>query len=367
MEKEKKTAFKRLRSLDALRGFDMFWIAGGAAIFLGLGKAFPGPGFDKFLEQFDHVPWQGLHFFDLIWPLFMFIMGVAIPFSVARRRDEGSSDRSILIHAAKRAAIMFLLGTVTQGNLLLFDLSKFRPCYSVLHGLAAGYLIATIVVLKVKSEWHPATIGIFLLVYWAIIMFVPVPGVGAGVLTPDGNIATYVDQLILGRFHFGENTWFLSYLGFGSSVLLGVLAGHILIDTDDSPDKIFRLLVLGSVYLLAGILWSLFFPVIKLLWTSSFVLIGGGLSFFTMTLFYWIIDVHGYRKWAFIFTVIGMNSLAVYLAISVFDFSKISNVFVGNLLPLLGQWASLTSALATFAVIWSILYWMYLKKEFIRI
>jgi len=357
----------RLVSLDALRGFDMLWITGGTAILLGLGKVLQRPWFDKFLEQFDHVPWRGLHFYDLIWPLFMFIMGAAIPLSVAKRRAKGATDRSLLLHAARRALIMFGLGTITQGNLLLFDLSKFRPCYSVLHGLAAGYLLATIVVLKVREKWHPATIGAFLLVYWAMIMLIPVPGVGAGVLTPQGNVATYVDKLVLGRFRYGENTWFLSYLGFGASVLLGVLAGQILMADRTATSKIYRLLGAGAASLVVGLLWTLWFPVIKLLWTSSYVLIGGGLSFLVLALFYWIIDVRGYRKWAFGFIVIGMNSIAVYFATEVFDFRVVGNVFVGHLLPRLGRWDSLVEASAAFAIVWLILYWMYRKKEFIRI
>jgi predicted acyltransferase len=358
---------ERLVSLDALRGFDMLWITGGTAILLGLGKVLQRPWFDKFLEQFDHVPWRGLHFFDLIWPLFMFVMGAAIPLSIAKRRAQGATDRSLLLHAVRRAFIMFGLGTITQGNLLLFDLSKFRPCYSVLHGLAAGYLLATIVVLKVKEKWHPATIGASLLAYWAMIMLIPVPRVGAGVLTPQGNVATYVDKLVLGRFHYGENTWFLSYLGFGASVLLGVLAGQILMADRTAQSKVYRLLGAGAVSLVVGLLWSLWFPVIKLLWTSSYVLIGGGVSFLLLALFYWIIDVRGYRKWAFGFIVIGMNSIAVYFATQVFDFTQIGNVFVGNLLPRLGRWDSLVEASAAFAIVWLILYWMYRKKEFVKI
>src|SRR5512137_1071520 len=185
---------ERLISLDALRGFDMLWIIGGTSILLGLGKFIQQPGFDKFLEQFEHVRWQGLHFYDLIWPLFMFIMGAAIPLSIAKRRAKGATDRSLLMHAVRRALIMFALGTITQGHLLMFDLSKFRPCYSVLHGLAAGYLLAIIVAVKIKEKWHSAVIAAFLLVYWAMIMLIPVPGIGAGVLTPEGNVATYVDK-----------------------------------------------------------------------------------------------------------------------------------------------------------------------------
>jgi predicted acyltransferase len=357
----------RLVSLDALRGFDMFWITGGTAILMGLGEVIHRPFFDKFLEQFDHVPWQGLHFYDLIWPLFMFIMGAAIPLSLAKRRAKGESDRTLLLHAVWRAIVMFCLGTVTQGNLLLFDWSRFRPCYSVLHGLAAGYLIAALVAVKVKAKWHAATIAALLLAYWAVVMLVPVPGVGAGVLTPKGNLPTYVDQLVLGHLHYGENTWFLSYLGFGASVLLGVLAGHLLMSDRTPLSKTCWLLIAGALSLGVGLVWSLWFPVIKLMWTSSYVLICGGLSFMALALFYWIIDVLGYKKWAFGFIVIGMNSIAVYFATEVFDFRHVSNVFVGELLPHIGRWASLVEATAAFAVVWSILYWMYCKKEFIRI
>ena len=345
----------------------MFWIIGGTPILMGIGKVIHRPWFDKFLEQFDHVPWRGLHFYDVIWPLFMFIMGAAIPLSVAKRRTQGSSDRSLLLHAVKRSVIMFCLGTITQGNLLLFDLSKFRPCYSVLHGLAAGYLIAFIIVLKLKPKWHASVLAGFLLAYWAMIMLIPVPGVGAGVLTPQGNVATYVDKLVLGRFHYGENTWFLSYLGFASSVLLGVLAGQILMTDRPARSKILRLLGAGLATLTLGLVWSLWFPVIKLMWTSSYVLISGGISFVAMALFYLVLDVLKFRRWAFGFVVIGMNSIAVYFATEVFDFRQIGNVFVGSLLPRVGRWDNLLEATAAFAVVWLGIYWMYRKNEFIRI
>ena len=297
----------------------------------------------------------------------MFIMGAAIPLAITNRRAKGATDRSLLMHAIRRAAIMFCLGTITQGNLLLFDLSKFRPCYSVLHGLAAGYLIGMIVALKVKPAWHAAVIGGFLLLYWALVMLVPVPGVGAGVLTPQGNLPTYVDKLVLGRFHYGENTWFVSYMVFGASVLLGVLAGQILMAAITPMNRILRLVGAGAVSLAAGLVWSHWFPVIKLMWTSSYVLISGGLSFLAMALFYWIVDVRGFRKWAFGFVVLGMNSIAVYVANEVFDFRTVGNVFVGHLLPHLGNWDRLVEASVAFAVVWLILYWMYRKKEFIRI
>jgi len=358
---------ERLVSLDALRGFDMFWITGGTAILFGLGKIIHRPFFDKLLEQFDHVPWQGMHFYDLIWPLFMFIMGAAIPLGVANRRARGESDRTLLLHAVWRAIVMFCLGTVTQGDLLLFNWWRFRPCYSVLHGLAAGYLVATFVVLKVKPKWHAATIAALLLAYWAMVMLIPVPGVGAGVLTPNGNLPTYVDQLVLGHLHYGKNTWFLSYPVFGASVLLGVMAGQMLMSGLTPMSKVYLLLIAGAASLVGGLVWSLSFPVIKLMWTSSYVLIAGGVSFMALAVFYWIIDVLGYKRWAFGFIVIGMNSIAVYVATEIFDFRLVGNIFVGHLLPHIGRWGELVEACAAFSVVWLILYWMYRRKEFIKI
>jgi len=180
-------------------------------------------------------------------------------------------------------------------------------------------------------------------------------------------LATYVDQMILGRFHHGENTWFLSYLGFASSVLLGVLAGHILMLPKTEKTKVITLIITGITCISLGLLWSLALPVIKLLWTSSFVLVGGGFGFLMLALFYWIIDVKGYRRWAFFFTVIGMNSIAVYVGAMLISFRQIGNIFVGNLLPRIGPWDEFVSALTAVTIIWLILYWMYRTRSFVKL
>jgi predicted acyltransferase len=357
----------RLKSLDALRGFDMFWIIGGGEVVKGLAKALDTSVLKAFVPQLEHVRWQGLHCWDLIWPLFMFVVGTAIPFSIQRRMAAGATRRSLFLHALWRALILFAIGTITQGNLLAWDLSVFRPCYSVLHGIAAGYLIAVIVVLTVRPRSRVIVLGGFLLAYWALLVLIPVPGVGRGVLTPTGNLATFVDRAILGRFHYGENTWFLSYLGFASSVLLGVFGGECLASSRPAKSKILLLTIAGFACIAQGMLWGIEFPIIKLLWTSSFVLVTGGISFLALALFYWIIDVLGYDRWAFFFTVIGMNSLAVYVATMLFDFRKIADIFVGKLLPLLGRWDMFTQAVITLGIIWSLLLWMYRKKSFIRL
>jgi predicted acyltransferase len=256
---------------------------------------------------------------------------------------------------------------VLQGRLLAWDLDKLHPCYSVLHGIAAGYLIAFAIALELRPRMQGAVLGVLLLAYWAVLELVPVPGVGAGVLTPDGNIATWVDRLVLGRFHYGENTWFLSYAGFASSVLLGVLAGRLLMSPAAPETKVLALAGAGAGCVALGLLWSLVFPIIKLLWTSSFVLVGGGYGFLLLALFYWIIDVKGYRRWAFVFAVIGMNSIAAYTATMLFSFKQIGNIFVGSLLPRIRPWDGLVEASAAFVVVWLLLYWMHRTRTFLKL
>jgi predicted acyltransferase len=356
----------RLMSLDALRGFDMFWIIGGSAVFTGLAKAVGGP-LNAIVPQFEHVRWEGIHFFDLIWPLFMFIVGVSLPLSIDKRKAGGSSKKSLYIHAIRRAIILFFLGMILQGGLLQWDLSKLHPCYSVLHGIAAGYLISFIIVMEFRPRTQVIITAVFLLAYWAVIMLIPIPGKGAGLLLPDTNLATWFDQLILGRFHHGENTWFLSYPVFASSVMLGVMAGHILRLPYTEMKRCLYLLLAGIGCIVTGLLWSTLFPVIKLMWTSTFVLIGGGFGFLMLALFYWVIDIKGFQKWSFFFRVIGMNSIVVYCGAMLISFRQIGNVIVGSLLPRIGAWDDFISEITALTIIWLILYWMYRKQTFVRL
>lgn len=344
----------------------MFWIIGGSGLFIGLAKVFGGL-LEALVPQFDHVRWEGFHFFDLIWPLFMFIAGVSLPLSIERRKAEGARRRSLYTHAIKRALIMFVLGMILQGGLLEWDLSRLHPCYSVLHGIAAGYLIAFIVVMELRPRMQLVTTAVFLLAYWAVIMLIPVPGRGAVVLEPEYNLATWFDQLVLGRFHHGENTWFLSYPGFASSVLAGVMAGNILRLQKTEMRKVLLLVLSGIGCILTGLVWSISFPVIKLMWTSSFVMITAGISFLLFALFYWIIDIRGANRWAFFFRVIGLNSLAAYTGMMLINFRQIGNIFVGSLLPRIAPWDDLISSMAAVTVLWLILYWMYRTRTFVKL
>jgi predicted acyltransferase len=359
----------RLESLDALRGFDMFWIVGGATIFHSLHDIFKHPATEWINNQLTHVEWEGFLPWDLIMPLFLFIVGVAMPFSFAKRLPaHGDSKTKLYHHILVRTAILFVLGMAAQGRLLTYDLSKLHIYCNTLQAIAAGYLITAVVLLNLRLVWQVVVWVALLLAFWALMVLVPVPGYGAGVLSPDGNLAMYIDKLILGKFQDGTSyTWILSSITFGATVLMGAFAGRWLRTNYSGFLKAMGLLTAAAVCLVVGQVWAMPFPIIKHLWTSSFVLYSGGLSLALLGLFYLIIDVWGVRKWAFGFKVIGLNAIAVYMAAMLFDFRQISNIFITGLDGYLGPWKDFVHVSAGFAALWLILWWMYRKKTFIKI
>ena len=359
----------RLMSVDALRGFTMLWIIGGdAPMVRGLAKAVGGEFFDKVLVQLDHVRWEGFSAWDLIMPLFLFVVGIVMPFSLNKRLERGQGKKQIYLHIIKRVLILWVLGMIAQGNLFAYDMSKLQVYCNTLQAIAAGYLIGSILVLNLNIRWQMIATAGLLLLFWALMVWVPVPGHGAGVLTEEGNLAIYIDDMVLGRFSDGYTyTWVLSSLTFGGTVMLGVMGGHILRSRKREFAKVLWLLGAAVGCLVAGLAWGLIFPIIKHIWTSSMVLYAGGWSFLLLGLFYLVIDVWGLSKWAFPLVVIGANAIAVYMAVHVFDFKHVGNIFVGGLERWFGDWNYFAQEVAAFAVVWLILYWMYRKKTFIKI
>ncbi len=358
----------RLMSIDALRGFDMFLIIGGGPIIAGLVNGIGNEALKMaILPQLKHVPWEGFAFWDLIMPLFLFLAGVSMPFSFGKRLDQGGPAR-LYRHVIVRVLVLFALGLVAQGNLLDYDLSTLHIFCNTLQAIATGYLIAAIIVLNTRLLLQVVITGALLAVFWALMMFVPVPEHGAGVLTPEGNLAIYLDKLILGRFQDQTSyTWILSSLTFACTILLGVFAGQTLRWRRHKLIRVLLLLVMGGVCLGLGLAWDGFFPIIKHLWTSSCVLFAGGLSFLLLALFYLVIDVMGLRFLAFGWVVIGMNAIFAYMAVHLINFRHIGGRFVENLAPWLGPWNDLVQAGAAFAVLWLILYYMYRNKTFIKV
>ena len=230
---------KRVASIDALRGFDMFWIAGGESIIRALYKVWPGATTRVLDTQFEHVPWAGFHFYDLIFPLFVFVVGVVLPFSLTRRVEEGADRGHLYRHVFQRFLLLFLFGLIYNG-LLDFNIHTLR-IPGVLQRIAISYLVAALVVMNTKIRGQTIVVGSILIAYWAIMKLVPVPGVGAGVLTPEHNLAGYLDRVIIPfRFccyTFGDNEGLLSTLPAIGTCLLGVLAGHWLRSGKYSPNR----------------------------------------------------------------------------------------------------------------------------------
>lgn len=358
---------ERLVCVDALRGFDMLWIIGGAEVVISLGKA-SGIGFlSNLAVHFDHI-WGQFHFYDLIMPLFLFIVGVVMPVAFRNRQRKGATKKELYRHIIKRVVVLYILGLIASGHLLTFDITKMHLWTDTLHAIAVGYLVSSILILEVNRKVQLGITSGLLILYWLVMALIPVPGHGAGIYEPDVNLALYVDNAVLGHWQEGAGwTYILTNMTFVCSVMLGVFAGQILLSDYKPIRKAGLIALIGICCVIAGKVWGIWFPLIHHLWTSSLVLFAGGISFLLLALFYLVIDILGYKKWAFFFVVIGMNAIAVYVATHLFDFTLIGNVFVGGLLRFLGPWADFVESTTALAVIWLILYYMYRNKTFIKI
>jgi predicted acyltransferase len=359
----------RLMSLDALRGFDMFWIIGGYTIVMGLGKALNNAWFDTYImPQVRHMDWAGFTAWDLIMPLFLFVVGTAMPFSFAKRLAQGEGKARLFLHVIYRVIILWILGMIAQGRLLEYDLAQLRFFSNTLQAIAAGYLISSIILLSLPLLGQFAATAALLLLYWGLMMLVPVPGHEAGQLTPEVNLAMYIDKLILGPYQDGTTyTWILSSMTFAATVMMGAFAGQLLRSELHKALKFLILLAAGLACVALGWAWGLRFPIIKHIWTSSMVLYAGGWSLLLLCAFYLVIDVLRLRFLAFFFVVIGMNAIAVYMVTRVFDFRNIGDIFVHGLAQWTGDGHDFVRAVAGFAVLWSILFYMYRKRTFIKI
>lgn len=368
----------RLMSLDALRGFDMFWIIGGEVVLRNLAKASDNGFLNLLAEQTNHVRWEGFHFYDLIMPLFLFMVGMSIPFSTSKRIAMGDSNRKIYLHALKRFVILFLLGMVCQCNLLALKLDGLFIIHDTLQAIAIGYLFSIFIYTKLNLRNQLVLTGGLVFLYWLILTFVPAPGQVAGVLEPQSNIAKYVEQMVFGRFDDAPSpyTWVLGSLGFVATVMSGVFASSIIrgnyklafLKSDNRQvHKAGFLACVGAILLVVSLVLNHWFVVIKALWNPTFILLTSGISFLLMAVFYFIIDVKGYQRWAFWLRVIGMNSIAVYMGVYLINFHQIAHKLVFGLEQYVGDWYPVARSLFALGIIYGALYWMYKKGTFVKV
>ena len=373
MENENKPATKRLYSLDALRGFDMFWIMGGEGIFIALATLTGWPVFEWCARHLEHVEWHGFHFYDMIFPLFLFIAGISFPFSIAKRIASNHDRKTIYKHIISRGLILVVLG-ILYNNAVRFNLAELRYG-SVLGRIGLAWMFAAIIFINTKLSWRIVWFWALLIGYWLLLLFFPAHDLGStDAFSREGNLASYIDRLIMpGKLYLGNHDpeGLFSTIPAISTALLGMFTGEFLLSKylNDKPLRKVLYMVLAAVaFMVIGKIWDLNFPINKNLWSSSFVCYVGGLSLLLFSLFYLVIDVWNFKKWAFFFVVIGLNPITIYMAGRIINFRSAARFFFGGFNSILPEtWAPLIDSIGITAVGWIFLFILYKKKIFLRV
>ena len=424
-------AAERVRSVDALRGFDMFWILGAGIVVKALenmGGKVGGPDpstaeqalsfwakvTNSLSMQLQHVTWEGVRFYDLIFPLFLFIVGVSLVFSLDRTLAREGRAKAVL-HIVRRSVLLFCFGVLYTGGL-----THRWPDVTlggVLHRIAACYLVAALIYVWFASWWKViASIAASLLVgYWALLTFVPFPNLElrkpaadevptennveavasrigshdpaaiaaavsqrvliAGFYEEHRNLANYLDFRFLPGKKMADyyiNEGLLSTLPSIAICLFGIFAGRLLKSDADPRRKVALLFAAGAAGVLIGWLWSFQFPLVKRIWTSSFILVASGYSAMMLGLFYYVVDVRKWSRWCEPFVWIGMNPITLYLLSRVISYTQIARMFVGGdveayfdaLSPGLG---GLIVAMFAVGLVFLLAWFLHRRKIFLRV
>jgi predicted acyltransferase len=361
----------RLVSLDVFRGIT---IAGMVLV--------NNPGTWEYVYgPLRHAEWHGWTPTDLVFPFFVFIVGIAIPLAFARRVESGGSKRDIYIKIIKRTIVIFAIGLFLNG-LPYFGLAEYR-IPGVLQRIAICYFFASIIFLNTKVRTQIAiTIGL-LLVYWFMMKVIPAPGYVAGDLTKEGSLASFIDRVVFGKHVWAQAAVYdpeglLSTIPAIATAMMGVLTGTWLRTEKSRIEKVAGMFVVGAVCIAIGWSWNAFFPINKALWTSSYVLFTGGLALQFLAFCYWLIDIKGYRKWAKPFEVFGLNAIALYVVADVIAILlgtiKVGADSLGSwiYMHLFASWASPLNASLAFALCFVLvclgLMWiLYSRKIFLKV
>lgn len=367
----------RLISLDVFRGATI------AAMIL-----VNNPGNDFAYAPLQHAKWSGWTPTDLIFPFFLFIVGVSLWLSFRSRLERGASKRSLLLHSLRRSVILFAIGVFLNG-FPRFQLANWR-IPGVLQRIAVAYLAAALITLRWKTKGIVIWIVGLLASYWILVRFVPVPGYGMPVrdvpfLHPDMNLASYLDRLVIpGRLYEGtrDPEGILSTIPAIATALFGALTGQWLASGRDALRKALGMLGAGVALVLAGELWNLWFPINKKMWTSSYVLFAAGAALIAVAVCYWFLDVKQQRWWSKPFLIFGTNAIAVYVLADLLSgvLGAIRVQAGRRTIPLqdylyrhwFAAWGtpaqtSLSYSVVFVAVCFLPIWWMYRKKIFLKV
>ena len=358
---------ERIVALDVLRGFDMFWITGGLPLVMAFLALFWKPLPEGVAYHLTHVQWEGFAAWDLVMPLFLFVVGAALPFSLEKKKGLGSKGK-LYSQIFTRTLVLWLFGMMVQGNLLTFKPEHFVLLSNTLQAIAGGYLVCALLVLHTTARTRLWVLGGLLLLYGALLWAVADPVTGKH-WEPNANLATWVERSVLGGWaERGDYAWVLPQLGFVASVLFGVFAGSLLQKQATFGRKFGELLVWGLALLILGGLASLWIPVIKKIWTPSMVLWSSGWCFLLLALFYLICDGWGWQKLFFPFKVIGSNAIFAYMWVSLCSpQGNISRVLFGGFSGLFGEGEHFVFLLCNYGLVWGVLYFFYKNKLFLKV
>ena len=393
----------RWATLDALRGFAMFWLVGGEQLVKAIAAgAEKGSWREKLQQQFTYSRWDGYHFYDLIMPLFMFALGVALPLSIAGRMERGDDRRKVVKHALLRTAILILLGWCVSGNLLSWRFNQMALGYSYLQMLALGYLLATLLVAFAGVSAQIAITAIILVASWAAQMFVHVPGHEAGQFVEGRILSDWLFDVTLAKLGapfyspYGRG-WPFFVWNCGAAAMLGVFAAYIarpglaasLVKLrqpalEREPNKnpksaesgstagqrLAWLCALGAICLAVGWGWSYHLPLVRSRWTSSYVLWSAGWAYGLFALFFGLLEIAGARRGMGLLLAIGANSILAYLFATVFPntFESTAEALFGGLSYYASSYVfQLFMTAMTYLLVWLLLVFLRRQRIFIRV
>ena len=358
-------------SLDTLRGFDMFFIMGLSGLIVSICALWPNAVTNEIAQQMSHVKWNGLQHHDTIFPLFLFLAGVSFPFSLAKQRESGASQKSIYIKIFRRAATLIFLGMVYNG-LFQLDFEKLRVA-SVLARIGLAWMGAALLFVNFGVKTRISA-GI-LVVYALLSKFVCAPDMpGSDPLSMEGSLVGWVDRLLMpGRLIYDSGRFdpegLLSAVPAVVTAMLGMFTGELIRSDKYTGDrKTVMMLIGGAILAVVAYVGNFFVPINKMLWSSTFVCAVGSYSLIMMAIFYYIVDVKGWQKWTLVFRVVGMNSITIYLAQRIISFSGINKFFFGGIASHCSEAIGEVVLDAGFvAVCWLFLYFLYRQKIFLKI